>query len=309
LAGLAVLLIAGKIIYFDHFDNPLKHTFDGSNVTGAAVSRQVNFGDQINLLGYNLDHDTVESGQYLTLTAFWQARRPLLTSYSSLAQLVDTGQYLYAAQDNLHPGQMPSTRWHPWGFVQDPHAMLVPPGTPPGDYFLVIGLYDPASWARLPVLAGGDPDWVDVVAIPITVTQPPAPPEIEDLKIKWPQDFASAELRLLGATPERTVIRPNDFLRLALFWEALAPPTENYQVSVRLVNEDDSVVLAQTGQPSHNRYPTTHWGKGERVRDNHAVWIPPDFAVGTYRIELQVLHEAGKPHSDWIELGQLRTAE
>jgi hypothetical protein len=186
---------------------------------------------------------------------------------------------------------------------------LIPPGTPPGDYFLVTGLYDPTTWARLPVLEGGESGWADVFAIPVTVTRPSAPPAAEELGFEWTQPFDIAGVRLLGVTPERDIILPNDFLRIALFWEALAAPAENYQISLRLVNSDDTVVLEQTNQPSHNRYSTTRWAKGERVRDNHALWIPPDFTPGTYGIWLQVLNEAGEPLNDWIELGQLNAAE
>ncbi len=313
LAGLGLALIVLNIGYVDRFDTPFNHTFDGVRVAGAGVSRQVNFGGQVNLLGYTLDRAMVVSGQSFALTAYWQARQPLLTNYSSLAQLVDAERHLYAGQDNLHPGLM-TTRWQPWGFAQDSHRVPVPPGTPPGDYVLAAGLYDPSSWARLPVLDGGDPGWADTIAIPVTVTKAAQPPAVEELDIAWPimeqtsQVFKTCEVlpvQLLGATPERDTIRPNDFLRVALFWEAVTAPTINYRISLRLVNQAGAVALEETNQPSFDRYPTTRWAAGERVRDNHALWIPPDFAAGTYRLHARVLDEAGQPLTEWLELGQV----
>jgi hypothetical protein len=44
---------------------------------------------------------------------------------------------------------------------------------------------------------------------------------------------------------------------------------------------------------------------GERVRDNHALWIPAGFPAGVYRVQVQLLDEAGHPTGDWLELGQL----
>jgi hypothetical protein len=41
------------------------------------------------------------------MTLYWQARQPLATNYSALAQLVDDHQHLYGGQDNLHPGNLP----------------------------------------------------------------------------------------------------------------------------------------------------------------------------------------------------------
>jgi hypothetical protein len=84
----------------------------------------------------------------------------------------------------------------------------------------------------------------------------------------------------LGATPEREVIRRNDFLRIALFWEALEAPAQDYQVSLQLLATNGEVALAETSRPSFGRYPTPRWRTGERVRDNHALWIPIDFQQG-----------------------------
>jgi hypothetical protein len=325
LLALAFILLLTKTLYLDRFASPLKQVFDGTRGTGAEVSHQVNFGQQVNLLGYDLDPTEVASGQTFDLTLYWQARQPLATNYSALAQLVDDQQHLFAGQDNLHPGSLPTTRWEPWGFVRDKHAVRVPPGTPPGDYFLVAGLYDPANWARLPVIEGGDPGWRDVLALPVTVTRPTKPPTLAELGITWPisqacqpQEDALTNFQpsdfvlhpcLLGATPEREIIQRSDFLRVALFWEAVETPVPDYQVSLRFLAADDTVSLTETSRPSFGRYPMPLWTAGERVRDNHVLWVPADFPAGTYRLQVQVMDETGQPLGDWLELGQLTAPE
>lgn len=309
LAAFSLLLIAAKTLYFDYFDNPLKRQFDGADVAGAEVSTRVNFGGQVNLLGYSLNRRQVVAGQTFELTLFWQARQPLNVTYSALAQLVDDGQHLYAGQDNLHPGALPTTLWQPWGFAQDPHQITVPPGTPPGNYFLAAGLYQPDTWQRLPVLSGGQPGWSDVWAIPVTVTQPARQPTLAELNIGWPvQANVGPSLRLLGATPEREQIARGDFWRVALFWEAVTAPAVDYQIGLRLLAPNHTVALAETTPPSHGRYPTSRWRAGERVRDNHALWIPAGFPAGQYRVQARLLDEAGRPVSKWLTLNVI-TAE
>jgi hypothetical protein len=81
LLALALAFLLTKTLYLDRFDSPLKRVFDGTRGTGAKVSRQVNFGQQVNLLGYDLDQTKVASGQTFDLTLYWQARQPLTTSY------------------------------------------------------------------------------------------------------------------------------------------------------------------------------------------------------------------------------------
>lgn len=307
LIGLAITLIALKAFYLDRFDNPLKQTFDGSTAPQADVSTDINFGHQVNLLGYDLSRKEAVSGETFDLTLYWQARQPLAINYSALAQLVDENNNLYAGQDNLHPGSLPTTLWQSWGFAQDPHLIRVPPGTPPGDYFLVTGLYNSTNGFRLPVVEGAASGWADVITIPVVVKKAEEIPTIEALDIRWPaaQTCQVLQICLLGATPERETIPRNDFLRIALFWEATTTPTLDYQISLRLLALDGTPALEQTSRPSHNRYPTTLWSAGERIRDNHAVWIPPDFPAGEYRLQAQVLDERGQPVGEWVELGSI----
>lgn len=312
LAGLALLLIAAKLIYLDNFSSPLKIQFDDQGQTGlpAQVSRRVNFGDQIWLLGYSLAPTTAPAGQNFKLTAYWQAQQPLTADYSALAQLVDADGHLYAGQDNLHPGALPTGQWQPWGFVQDDHTIAAPPGLPPGDYFIAVGLYHPRTWARLPVLAGGDPGWSDALARPVAITAPEQPPAVAQLGISWPvtAEFAG-QLRLLGATPERPALVANDFLRVAVFWEALTAPTQNYQMTLQLVNAAGAPVLETTGQPSYNRYPATRWAAAERVRDDRALWLPANLPPGDYTLQLTALSAAGQPLGRPVTLGRLTLAQ
>jgi hypothetical protein len=305
---LPLTFLLTKLFYFDQYDNPFKHQFRDGQVAEAETKLHVNFGNQLNLLGYTLNSTTMAAGESFKLTAYWQPQQPLITDYSILLHLVDSEHNLYAGQDNLHPGNFPTTRWDMNGFAQDLHTLHVPPGTPPGDYFLAIGPYQPTTWQRLAVLAGGDKDWGDVFPIQVQITKPTQPPTLAELGITWPQTQPmNATIRLLGATPERPTIRRNDFLRVALFWEATKQPDQDYQVSLRLLNETHQVVLTQINRPSYNHYSTLQWAKSERVRDNQAMWIPADWEAGKYQLQLQLVSADGQAVNQWLTLGELGT--
>ncbi len=302
LTGLALSLIAAKLILFDHFDTPLKRVFDGHTVPSLAVSHPANFGDQIDLLGYDLAPRSIKPGETLLLTAYWQARRPLETAYSALVHLVDQRGRLYTGQDNLHPGGLPARQWAPWGFVRDPHRLQVPFGTPPGDYLLLLGLYQPTTWQRLPILAGDDSHQTDTIAIPVQVLPPDRPPTLAELDPAWPVEANFGPLRLLGATPERDHLRPNDYLRLALFWEVTAPLTGDYHIQLRLLPDQP------VAPPTSTNTTNSGWSPGERRRDQHELWIGPDLPDGEYTLQLNVFDPQGQPLGGRLTLGRLATA-
>lgn len=295
--AVGVVLLSVKLGYLDHFDNPLKRV-----TAQVETPREEVFGS-VRLLGYDLEPGTqAESGTPLELTLYWQATEGVNQNYSALTHLVDESRNLYAGQDNLHPGGVPMRTWEPWGFVRDAHRLVIPPGTPPGDYFVNVGLYHPGTWARLPVTAG-DTSWGDVVALPVTVTPPQRQPTLTELGITRPLTASTESIRLLGLTPERESLPRHDFLRVALFWEALTAPQSDYYVMLRLVDETGQMWLSQQGQPSHGRYPTLQWSAGERVRDAQALWLPMDLPPGAYHLEMQLVDDTQQIAIPWLALG------
>ena len=94
-------------------------------------------------------------GAALPLVLYWQADRPVNTSYTVFTQLMDATGRIVAQQDNVPVmGLAPTDTWQPGVMVRDPYSLQIPAGTAPGFYELHIGLYDAAG--RLPVTLPGD---------------------------------------------------------------------------------------------------------------------------------------------------------
>ena len=153
MAGLALLLLAVKVIYVDHHDTFFKWGFDGTHVKGIQHSLSSNFGDQITLLGYDLSSSTIRSGETVHLDLYWKAEQRLDTSYGVQARLVDSALNVCAQQDNAHPGSYPTSWWEEGKYMKDTHRITVPESTPSGQYLLQVGLYDPSTLQPLPVLS------------------------------------------------------------------------------------------------------------------------------------------------------------
>jgi hypothetical protein len=151
MAGLALFLLAVKVIYVDHHDTFFKWGFDGIHIKGVQHSLNSNLDDKITLLGYDLSSSTVRAGETLCLDLYWKAQRRLDISYGVQARLVDSALNVYAQQDNAHPGSYPTSWWEEGKYMKDTHRITVPESTPPGQYLLQVGLYDPATLQPLPV--------------------------------------------------------------------------------------------------------------------------------------------------------------
>jgi hypothetical protein len=119
------------------------------------VSRGDNLGGFVTLLGYD---SRLEAGA-LNLTLYWRCDAWLPDDYITFVQARDT-KGLVAGKPGAVIAQMvhapgdadyPTSLWDVGEVIRDSIRIPIPPGTPPGDYEIAAGLYQPASGARLPV--------------------------------------------------------------------------------------------------------------------------------------------------------------
>jgi hypothetical protein len=311
LAVVAIGLSLIKVGFLDTHQSWAKRDFDGLHVPEAQETVGANFGDQVTLLSYDLPSSTPHPGDVLHLNLYWKARTQLSTDYSAFVHLVDEGMNIYAQKDALNPGGYPAHLWPPDEYNRDSHDLEIPFGTPPGDYLLGVGLYDPATMMRLPILEETGHQSGMYFLQHVTVAKASVTPPVENLGIQYPADATfDNEMTLLGFTPDRDHLVPGDFYRLALFWRAEDYLGQDFTVALRLVTLDGEEVLSVQSEPSAGRYPTTLWARGEIVRDNHAVWIPEKFPAGEYELELALRTASGTPvprtppapSADWMAL-------
>ena len=299
-AQAAALMVAAiglslvKVGILDRYDTCVKHDFKGLYVQGAQRALDINFGDQITLLAHDLSSSKARPGHTLDLTLYWKAQQHLSVDYSAFVHLVDEQMNIYAQRDSLHPGGYPTHLWPVDEYNQDRHQVVIPPGTPPGEYVLGVGLYDPSTMTRLPILQeeGHQPGMYFLQ--PITIERAERPPSAGELGIAHPL-VASFDngMSLLGFTAEREQLQPGDFYRVALFWQAESRLDERYAVALRLLGPEGEEVLSRVSEPSADRYPTSQWVEGEIVRDNHSLWVPRDFPAGEYELQLALLAPDG----------------
>ena len=117
------------------------------------------FAGRIRLLGYDLAAATAHPGESINLRLYWTSGGDVTQRYKAFTHLLgDTfnaagGNFLWGQADNEPAANTrPTTTWRNGEVIVDEYAIPVAPDAPPGTYRIEIGLYDPITGARLPVM-------------------------------------------------------------------------------------------------------------------------------------------------------------
>jgi 4-amino-4-deoxy-L-arabinose transferase-like glycosyltransferase len=259
-----------------------------SEVLLSALDRiqQVNFGDKILLLGYNMSVEERE----LRLGLHWLCREPIDEDYIVYLKLVNGVYHLFGQQEGRpHWDSLPTHTWTKGQLIADERVLEVLPGTPPGFYQVELILLDAH---RGTVLETGDREPLLLGPLEIPRRESPA---VESLGIQHPLDANLDEkVRLLGYNIE-SGFRAGDNIHLTLFWQCLEEMGQSYTVFTHLVDAGDNTVAQKDNPPVDGFYPTTKWEVGEIVRDQYDMVIPSDAPPGEYRLNVGMyLAETGE---------------
>jgi hypothetical protein len=110
-------------------------------------------GHAIQLTGYDLNQIPP-----LSLTLYWQSTTKIPNDYTVFAQLIGPDGQVWAQWDNPpQAGRYPTTAWSETDTVVDRYTLSLREGALPGNYRLLVGMYEPATGERLPVTIDGRP--------------------------------------------------------------------------------------------------------------------------------------------------------
>ncbi|TAK30043.1 MAG: hypothetical protein EPO21_20045 [Chloroflexota bacterium] len=109
-------------------------------------------GQTVELLGYDLDESAMATQGRLRATLYWRALTAPKASLNVFVHLVNGEYRPVGATDHRPAGdRLPTDVWEPGMLVRDEYELQVAAGTAPGDYRLIVGMYDPTNWQYLKV--------------------------------------------------------------------------------------------------------------------------------------------------------------
>ena len=259
----------------------------------------VNWGNKVRLLGYNLPTTEVMPGDILQLTLFWQAIAPMNERYKVFTHVVDAHGHLVGQRDAEPGGGAKITpTWKEGEQVVDNYGLPILPATPPGDYMIEIGLYGLSDGIRLPVMEGGGAVGDHILLQSVRILPAVAPPPLSVLGMKKQLNAKFEDVTLLGYDLAKlgyehqpdAPIHPGDILHLTLFWLANRQPREDIALVLQLRDEKRTAWLERQSQPTEGQYPALRWNAGEIIRDQHNLPLPTNLPVGRYSLHLSIQH-------------------
>lgn len=243
----------------------------------------LNFGEELLVLGHSGLPGDIQAGQELRLTLYWQVLKQPGEDYSLSFLLLDSHGTMWSQTDIIpFNGFYPMSRWQPGTIVAQTVSIPAPYGAPPGQYRWELRLYSPLTWREMEVFdAAGGPlgtaaplGTVEVAATPATL--------VLDMPIQHRrQEEFGGVVRLMGYDLAEREWRPGETLHLDLYWAQLVESGEDYRVVLRLADELGGVlrewVYALVGGPA-----------GTVVRQQYDLVIPAQASAQRCSVLIEV---------------------
>jgi hypothetical protein len=289
---ISVMLIVGLVV-----TRPMAGWFrvqsPPDQVYGAQYRAQVDLGNQVRLLAYDLPNQSqrdpvgpanfpiihAQPGDALPVVLYWRALEPLNVDYSVFVHLDALDGRTYAGADEVNPEDIPASHWPPSLYVRNPLTLDLPADLPPIRYTLTTGLYDPASGERLAAAECQECPSGNTIPLAHVWIQPSPPLEEEDIPHRLDYRLAGA-VSLLGYKLDLS--EPTS---LTLYWRAEAPVEKSYVVFIHALDAGGGLVGQYDAPPLGRLYPTDAWWPGQIIADAHSLALPETvetLAVGLY---------------------------
>jgi hypothetical protein len=287
---------------------------------------EVNFANQVKLLGYDLGANRAEPGGGIPLTLYWQGLDWMGQDYTIFTKLLAADQTVHGGRDRLPREGYRTLYWAPGEIVTDPFGVPVEIDAPDGIYYLNVGLYKLVEGQAysLPLVQDGQPLEASSIDIgPIKIGQGPAGVTLENAtpQVRLNQPFGDdPNLTLLGYDLTDETGRPLpspvsgqsvQALKLKLYWRSESILTIDYTTFVHVRNEAGEIAAQKDQPPLQGAYPTSLWEPGEIIADEIIIPLPPGLsgvytlAVGLYDLRTGVRLAVAAERDNSLSLGQV----
>jgi hypothetical protein len=287
-AAVLAVLLAVRVIGLDGRESIFSRTrFDGAGVAGVDAALDVNFDDQLVLLGYDAPGLAMAADGQLPVTLYWRAQNLPEADYSTTIQVLDAGGNRWGQADSQHPGRVPTSRWRADQYAADAHSLELVDGAPPGEYGLFVGVYQVDGPALSVLDAERAPRGPLHRLGTLMVTERQGEPRPLGDAVRNAYDLGP--LTLHSAEIQPVALRAGSEATWEVFWTANGAARPAVLARWELLDARGRVLTVLNTPPAHTGWPTAEWPEGEVVRGVYRLRAPADAPAGAGSIRVSLV--------------------
>jgi 4-amino-4-deoxy-L-arabinose transferase-like glycosyltransferase len=268
---------------------------DAQLVVTPQVRLDVNFGNIVELIGYDYYDVAAGNSDAASVTLYWRVlNKPDRGDYATFAQLRDQWGFEWGKGGSF---DYPSEQWAPGEIIVNRIDVPISAGAPPGDYELRVGWFSPETQQRINIVAKGGGFGGTVARLtPIPIEQ--ITTDAAQLNIGTRLDWdVRPGLKLLGYTQEISAAQTGTPIYVTLYWQRAFATSDaalnDLLVTLQLAscgcaNQPVTTTVLTTTAPVQGTYPFNLWSSGAIVADRYRLRVPFDAAAGDYTLEVAV---------------------
>ena len=144
------------LYYFDATGRPVEVEVRRKPSSAATPHIPATFGGALRLDGYELSSATADKGSPIVVLLYWRDIRELELNYNVFVHLICNGEVVAGVDGPPGHGRAPTSTWRPGDSLVDAMVLDVPADAPAADdYAIEVGLYNPSTMERLPLVEDG----------------------------------------------------------------------------------------------------------------------------------------------------------
>lgn len=255
-----------------------------SQLPSQLIQTSETYGDELQLLGLQVEPPTAQPGETVTTTLYWQALKKPSRAYSVVLSLLGRDGQVLAHRDT-YPGQgnYPTDLWEAGQIVADEYQLqLIPEAIVPNQMQIFLGLRQ----FETNVTLDPPPGIVPVAALLNVV------PRVPESAVGQPALATFGDqIVLLGYHVTPTTAQAGQVLDITLDWTATQKPAEDFTIFTHLVDAQGQLAGQMDRQPANGGWPTTRWVPNQVWHDHYTLPItavtvagPAHLEIGFYRL-------------------------
>jgi hypothetical protein len=288
------------------------YTVRSSSAASAPLDPLVSWDDAVALENVRWTQNQAVPGEPLLLDLSWRVLRAPQGGRSVRLELADRdGRVWQSSELVLGEFYAPSDTWQVDQRITLRAGLLIPPGTPPGEFDVRVNVVgsSPSTGGDYVTLPG-------VKVLPCSDKTPCSPPlEGEDLT-PLRATFGDG-LTLAGYQPGGLEFFQGKHAPVTFYWRPERPLDDDVKERLALVDRSGHVVAQTESPPVAAWFPSSQWTPGQWLADPQAILIPPKMLPGDYTFRISLVTSdgrtlpvtAGGASKDYLDVGHIRISE